>query len=315
MFISCGDALVDLFSQPADSAGGLTLGGHVGGSPLNVAVGLARLNNPAAFLCKNSRDFIGQRIYHYLQTNGVDTQWVIPTKHNSTLAMVEKNDDGSANYAFYIENTADVSLQTGDLPEAFPDSVRVIHFGSYSTVVEPTASALLAMARRESRQMVISYDPNIRLSIEADVDLWRSRFAEFSAVASFIKASDEDIAALFGDGKGIDEWAADCIAGGAALVAVTEGTNGATLFAADGRQTRSRPLSVVVADTVGAGDTFQAACLHFFGAQRLLKGNELLSADTDLDELASFATRAAAITCTRHGADLPTLVEVESAKL
>lgn len=315
MFISCGDALVDLFSQPADSAGGMTLGGHVGGSPLNVAVGLARLDNPAAFLCKNSGDFIGQRILHYLQANRVDTQWVIPTERNSTLAMVEKNDDGSANYAFYIENTADVSLQTEDLPETFPESVEVVHFGSYSTVIEPTASALLAMARRESRQRVISYDPNIRLSIEADVDQWRSRFAEFSAVASFIKASDEDISALFGAGKGIDEWAADCIASGAALVAVTEGNNGARLFSADGRQTRSRPVSVVVADTVGAGDTFQAACLHFFGANGLLKGNHLPSADVDLDEMANFATRAAAITCTRHGADLPTLAEVESARL
>jgi fructokinase len=311
VFISCGDALVDLFSQPASSPGDVSLAGHVGGSPLNVALGLARLGNQSAFFCKNSTDFIGQRILQYLQSNNVDTQWVIPSSLNSTLAMVQTNEDGSASYAFYTNETADVSLLPADLPPHFSDTARVLHFASYSTAVKPTSETLLSLAQRDAGKVVISYDPNIRPSIEPDMDVWREKFQQFSSIANFIKASDEDIQSLSGSAA-FDEWAADRIAAGADLVAVTEGAGGATLYAADGRQARSNPLTIDVADTVGAGDTFQAACLHFLGSHDCLVANQLCIDQIALDELVNFAARAAAITCTRQGADLPTLADVQS---
>lgn len=311
MFISCGDALVDLFSQPAASAGDVSLAGHVGGSPLNVALGLARLGNPSAYFCKNSTDFVGQRIRQYLETNRVDTRWVIPTSLNSTLAMIQTNDDGSANYAFYTSNTADVSIALDELPAQFPDEVNVLHFGSYSTAVNPTSSSLLALAKRETGQRVISYDPNIRPSIEPDMDLWRAVFQGFAATANFVKASDEDIESLFGKALGYDEFAADRISEGAALVAVTEGAGGASLYCADGRQSRSQAISVDVKDTVGAGDTFQAASLHYLASHGCLAGSQLQLGQIDLNDMVNFAARAAAITCTRHGADLPTLEELQ----
>lgn len=311
VFISCGDALVDLFSQPASSQGDVSLAGHVGGSPLNVALGLARLGNQSAFFCKNSTDFIGQRILQYLRSNNVDTQWVIPSSLNSTLAMVQTNADGSASYAFYTNDTADISLQPADLPSQFPETTQVLHFASYSTAVKPTSETLLSLAQRDANKLVISYDPNIRPSIEPDMDVWREKFQQFSSIANFIKASDEDIHSLSGPSAAFDEWAADRIAAGADLVAITAGAEGATLYAADGRQARSEPLSITVADTVGAGDTFQAACLHFLGSHACLAANQLRLDQISLDELVNFAARAAAITCTRHGADLPTLADVQ----
>lgn len=312
MFISCGDALVDLFSQPASSAGDVSLAGHVGGSPLNVALGLARLGNQSAYFCKNSTDFVGQRILQYLISNAVDTQWVIPSTLNSTLAMVQTNADGSANYAFYTDNTADLSIEKDELPLEFPTDLQIVHFGSYSTVVEPTSSSLLTLAQRESAHCVVSYDPNIRPSIEPDMDLWRTMFNGFASTASFIKASDEDIESLFGVGKAFDEFAADLISAGTSLVAVTEGSKGASIYSSDGRQVRSRPMSVDVKDTVGAGDTFQAASVHYLLNQECVSGATLKVTDIDIDDMVNFAARAAAVTCTRHGADLPTLAEVQA---
>ena len=318
MFMSCGDALVDLFSQPSGSAssaspGDVALAGHVGGSPLNVAVGLARLGNSAAYLCKNSSDFMGQKIAQYLQANGVDTRWVVPTSLNSTLAMVQTNEDGSANYAFYTEKTADVSLRIEELPDTLPNELSVLNFASYSTAVESTRSALIALAEREQGRRVIAYDPNLRPSIEPDMDIWRESYAQFSASASFIKASDEDIRTLMGEGTSLENFATDAIAKGAQIVVVTEGAAGATVYSQGGGRAKSAPVEIEVADTVGAGDTFQCSSLHYLNANKHIVDNTLNAADVDLQALVDFAATAAAITCSRRGADLPSLADVESA--
>jgi len=318
MFMSCGDALVDLFSQPAASSaesspGEVSLNGHVGGSPLNVAVGLARLGNPVAYLCKNSSDFMGKRIAHYLRSNDVNTQWVVPTELNSTLAMVQTNSDGSANYAFYTNNTADVSLRTDELPDSLPEDLAVLNFASYSTAVEPTRSALLALAQREKGRRVIAYDPNLRPSIESDMDIWRESFSNFSSCAAFLKASDEDVHALRGAGSSLENFASDAISSGVDIVVVTEGSGGATVYAKHGETARSKPISIEVKDTVGAGDTFQCASLHYLKANSHMRGNRLEYREVNLRALVDFAATAAAITCSRRGADLPRLGEVEAA--
>ena len=312
MFISCGDALIDVFNQPTDIVGKVAMHGHVGGSPLNVAVGLARLGNEAGFLCKNSSDFMGQQIAAYMKLNGVRDDWMLETSLNSTLAMIQTNADGSANYSFYTDNTADVSLRTNELPDKMPDSLDALHFSSYSTAVGSTRRALLALAKREAGNCVISYDPNLRTSIEPDTSIWRDTFAQLSPLANYVKASDEDISMLFGDGKSFESFAVDTIGAGASLVAVTEGADGCTLYTEDGRRARSKPIKVTVADTVGAGDTFQAASLHWLKAHGCISNGTLNLADADIEACVNFAAVAAAITCTRHGADLPTLQEVEA---
>ncbi len=319
MFMSCGDALVDLFNQAqtkaavGSSPGDVAFGGHVGGSPLNVAVGLARLGNPVGYLCKNSNDFLGQRIAQYLESNQVDTRWLVPSELNSTLAMVKTNDDGSANYAFYTDNTADVSLRVDELPETLPDELSVLSFGSYSTVVESTGSTLLALAGREQERCVIAYDPNLRPMIEPDMAVWRQCFSRYCSMASIVKASDEDIHTLHGAATSLENFAADTIGAGVGLVIVTEGADGATVYSSTGEHTRSAPVKVSVVDTVGAGDTFQSSSLHYLRANGHIKDGTLDSAAVNLQELVDFAAAAAAITCSRRGADLPTLAEVEAA--
>lgn len=312
MFISCGDILVDLFHTPSDAVGDVGLSGHVGGSPLNVAVGLSRLGNKAGYLCKNSTDVIGQGISRYIEANGILSDWVVPSALNSTLAMIRKNDDGSANYAFYTSNTADVSLTPDELPDQFPDELAVLHFGSYSTAVAPTSTALLALAQREASKRVISYDPNIRAGVQPDMAIWRDTFSQLAGVADFVKASDEDIATLFGSDKSFESFAADTLAMGASAVAVTEGGKGATVYTADGRVAKSSPPKITVADTVGAGDTFQAASLHWLYTQGCVLNGTLSLENADIQSWIDFATKAAAVTCTRSGADLPTLAEIDA---
>lgn len=316
MFLCCGDALFDLFVQPAASPGSLELKGHVGGSTLNVSLGLARLGQSSGYLFKNSADALGDRIVRFLEANGVSTKYVMRTSRNSTLAIVETRDAGIPEYTFYTENTADVSIRQSELPAALPDDIDVIHVGSYSTCADPTGAALLTLVQREQRQRLISYDPNVRASIQPDLDIWRERFNAYASAAGFIKASDEDIASLFGDGTSFDNFASDTLALGPSLVVVTSGPSGATVYASNGEQARAHGVAVNVVDTVGAGDTFQASSLHWLHSKGLIVDggidlDKLSSSDASLQELVEFATSAAALTCTRNGADLPTLSDVE----
>ncbi len=310
-FLCCGDALFDLFAEPSESIGAISLNGHVGGSPLNVAVGLARLGNQSGYLYKNSNDLFGKRIAAYLAANGVLPDWRLPSTLNSTLAIVTTDSRGSPSYAFYTENTADLSISLSELPVALPDSIEVVHVGSYSTAVDPTAAALLELVRREKSRRVISYDPNIRLAIEPDIDVWKERFSALLACADFVKASDEDIQALFGSSCSSDTFAADAISAGASLVIVTRGGDGAEAYSSDGRQVSTGGVNVDIVDTVGAGDTFQAATLHWLYTNQLIQAGQIKIEDVHLPELLEFAAFAAGVTCSRKGADLPTLEDLK----
>lgn len=306
MFLSCGDCLFDVFARPAQDSdvSTVSLTGRVGGSPLNVALGLARLGHPVGFLTKLSGDLFGRRIRAFMEGEAIDTRFLIPTTRNTTLAMVSLADDGSARYDFYIEGTADRSVEVSDLP-ALPEDVRAIHVGSYSTVIEPTAGALRALLARETGRRFISYDPNIRASIEPDLDLWRARVRELAGLASLVKASEEDLELLF-PGRPIEDVLAEWTSLGARLAVATRGGEGAVALARNGARASVPGLAVPVADTVGAGDTFQAALLAKLCEDGRLSGDALDRLNgTDLTQLVGFAVKAAAVTCTRRGADLP----------
>ena len=313
MFLSCGDVLFDVFvdrSSTADTAAGkISLNGNIGGSPLNVASGLSRLGHRSRYLTKISNDLFGQRMREYFKVSDIDYSLCVDTDRNSTLAIVETNDDGSARYVFYTDGTADVSLTEAELPKQLPDDCRVLQFGSYSTAVGTAGPALASLAQRESDKRFICYDPNLRPSIEPDMERWKDTFNSFAATATLIKASDEDIETLYGKNSE-DRFVSDCFAKGAALVFITRGPNGSTGFSADGNQTQVSGITVDVVDTVGAGDTYQATLLHWLASEGHISSEGKLTGRVDLEASMTLATRAAAITCTRSGADLPTLAEL-----
>lgn len=306
MFLSCGDSLFDVYASGDETdVSTISLAGRVGGSPLNVALGLARLGHDAAFFTKMSNDAFGQRIRNFMSREGIDQRFLIPTERNTTLAMVSLSPQGTPQYNFYIDGTADRSIEPAEVPSSFPDDLHAIHLASYSTVTEPTASALAHLVSQEHGRRFISYDPNIRASIEPDLDVWRSRVDATLPFATLVKASEEDLELIY-PGRNVETVLGDWIAAGAALAVVTRGENGALGLTRNGVAAQVSGVSVTVADTVGAGDTFQAALLAKLFEDKRLSDAHLADFDQPmLEDLMGFAVKAAAITCSRRGADLP----------
>jgi fructokinase len=305
MILTCGDALYDVFANPSSSISSIALDARVGGSPLNVAVALSRLGQPTGFLAKVSTDPFGKRLLAFLESEKIDTDLIVRTSAPTTLAIVALDDKGVPTYSFYTSGTADRSLEIAELPKRLPDAVRVVHIGSYTTALEPTASSLEALVTRERARRFISYDPNIRPSIVPDPELWRRRVAALTAQAHLVKASVEDIHFLY-PGASVDNVLAEWLARGAGIAIATMGEVGAMAVTRHGVAARVGARAVKVIDTVGAGDTFQAALLTWLAEHGRLSPDGLatLSAD-DLNALLTFAARAAAITCSRRGADMP----------
>lgn len=305
MFLSCGDALFDLFAEPGEDVATISLAGRIGGSPLNVALGLARLGHPSGFFTKISSDLFGQRIREFMARERIDQTFLLPTDRNTTLAMVSLGQDGSPAYAFYIEGTADRSIEPEEVPPTLPAHVSAVHVASYSTVVEPTASALMRLVVQESGKRFISYDPNVRASIEPDLDRWRAKIREIVPHAALVKASVEDLDQLY-PGRTPATVISDWITLGAGLVVITRGADGAIAGNAAGTEVSAKGRTIVVADTVGAGDTFQAALLAGLAERASLSRETVAAASPqEMAELIDFAISAAAHTCSRRGADLP----------
>ncbi len=302
MFLSCGEALFDLFPS-AETDTGFIFDARIGGSPFNVAIGLSRLGCGAALFTGLSSDPLGRRLERTLKDEGVDTSYLVSKRNQTTLALVGVGPNGVPQYSFYGHDAADCSVRETDLPD-LPRSVAAMHFGSYSLVVEPTGSSLLQLARRNHDGRLVSFDPNPRLNIEPDAGRWRRRVEAFSELADLIKVSDEDLEMLF-PGDDIDSAISRWSSRGVQLIVVTRGGDGA-LVSLRGEVFEASGRAVEVVDTVGAGDSFQAGLLC--GLNELDKATKPGLSEVSLDEcrrVVDFAMEAAAMTCTRRGADLP----------
>ncbi len=302
MFLVCGEALMDVFAS-ADTVAGMTLDARVGGSPFNTAVGLARLAQPVAFLSAVSRGFLGERLMRALQAEGVDTSAVQRNDAATTLGLVGLDANRVPSYAFYGQGCAD-RLLTADALASLPQGVRAIQLGSYATVVEPIASTLRTLVEREQARTLIAYDPNIRLNVEPDLARWRQMLEWMLPRTQLLKISDEDLLLLL-PGTSPNEFAAGALRRGVKLVVVTRGAEGSLAWTP--RVHAGVPtVQVDVVDTVGAGDTFQAALLTWLAERGRLSASALEALTAiELESLLGFAGGAAAITCSRRGADMP----------
>lgn len=307
MFVVCGEALMDVY-KTRDTPTGTTLDTRAGGSPFNVAIGLARLAQPVAFAASISSDFLGERLMRMLASEGVCMQSCVRSIAPTTLSLVGLNSDGIPTYQFYGEGGADRQFTTEALV-AIPTDARVFHVGSYSTVVEPIASVLRVLVESECKRRVIAYDPNIRLKVVSDLTRWREQFQWMLSRTHLLKISEEDLSLLY-PGEDLEQLAESWQSAGISLVVVTCGVKGARAWCNQGL-VDIPAITVAVVDTVGAGDTFQAALLTWLAENGQLGIPELAAIETEqLHAALSFAARAAAITCSRRGADLPRLSEL-----
>lgn len=302
MFVVCGEALMDVFGA-GDTPTGMALDARVGGSPFNAAVGLARLAQPVAFFAAVSRGFLGERLMRALADEGVDTSAVQRNDAPTTLGLVGLDARRVPSYSFYGEGAADRQL-TPDALASLPQGVRAIQLGSYATVVEPIASTLRTLVEREHARTLIAYDPNIRLNVEPDLARWRAMLDWMLPRTHLLKISDEDLQLLL-PGTRPEAFAAAALGRGVKLLVVTRGAEGAAAWTARA-EARVPTVQVEVVDTVGAGDTFQAALLTWLAERALLSAPALQAlSSAELESALGFAARAAAITCSRRGADMP----------
>ncbi|MBA1427288.1 carbohydrate kinase [Pseudomonas fluorescens] len=306
MYLVCGEALFDFFCE--EDAGGqaakLNYKAIAGGSPFNVAVGLRRLGIASGFFAGISNDYLGRRLLQVLKDEGVSEDFLVSFDAPTTLAMVAVGANGSPQYSFRGEGCADRQLQLSHLPP-LGDEIRGLHVGSFSLVVQPIGDTLLNLVKRESGKRLISLDPNVRLNPQPDIQLWRDRMAELVKHADLIKVSDEDLHLLY------PEQSPESVLQGwlqhrCQLVFLTRGGDGASVFSRRHGSWSQPAVDIVMADTVGAGDTFQAALIGWLTEHQLdsVEGLQQLGRE-QIDAMLGFAIRAAALTCTRTGPDLP----------
>ncbi|MFL1552952.1 carbohydrate kinase [Pseudomonas sp. IB20] len=306
MYLVCGEALFDFFSEEDASgqASKVNYKAIAGGSPFNVAVGLRRLGIDSALFGGVSNDFLGQRLLQVLKDEGVSEQFLVEFPAPTTLAMVAVGANGSPQYSFRGEGCADRLLRVVHLP-TLGQEIRGLHVGSFSLVVQPIGDTLLSLVKRESGKRLISLDPNVRLNPQPDIQLWRDRVAELVKHADLIKVSDEDLHLLYPD-QSPESVLQGWLQHRCQLVFLTRGGDGATVFSRQHGSWSAPAVKVVMADTVGAGDTFQAALIAWLTEQQLdsVEGLQQLTR-TQIDAMLAFAIRAAALTCSKTGPDLP----------
>ena len=308
MILSCGDALIDFV--PVVAADGRDAARPaVGGSCLNVAVGIARLGIATGFVGGISTDLFGRMIADHATASGVELAHTTRTAHQTTLAFV-RIVEGESQYAFYDAGTASAhwSYRRGAIPF---DGVEAVHIGSTTLVHARGATEAAALIADAKRSATISFDPNCRPNLVEDRSAYSARMSAFADSADIVKMSDVDFDYLHG-GEACAERANVMLARGASLVVITRGTRGAQAWHSRLGAIEVGAPAVKVVDTIGAGDSFQAALLFALARLKCLERGHLkaIGAD-DLRKALSFACQCAAVTCTRPGADPPWRREVE----
>jgi fructokinase len=302
MILSCGEALIDMLPRTS-TAGELAFAPYAGGAVFNTAIALGRLGVASGFFSGISTDMLGEILTETLQASKVDTALCARSNRPTTVAFV-KLVHGQATYAFYDENTAGRLLVASDLP-TLPDAVNALFFGGISLVNDPAASTYETLQIREAPTRVTMIDPNIRQGFIAGKEAqYRPRIERMIARADIVKLSDEDLHWLLGSGD-LETLARRIIVRGPKIVFITQGAKGALAITA-ARALREPAQPVTVADTVGAGDTFNAGVLASLHAAGVLNKSGLDALpDATLQAALSLGNRAAAITVSRAGANPP----------
>lgn len=303
MILCCGEALIDMI-EGVNGDGSPCFVPHAGGAVFNTAIALGRLGLETGMVSGISDDLFGRLLLERLRESGVATDRLILSNRPTTLAFV-RLENGQARYTFYDENSAGRMIQPQDLPSLSKD-VTALYFGGISLAVEPGAETYAALLEREGADRAIMLDPNIRAGFISDEERYRARLGRMLKAADILKVSDEDLDWIFPGEEPLEVKARGLRAGGPSLVIVTLGAAGATAFFGQDEAVHVAAQAVVVVDTVGAGDTFNAGVLASLERDGVLskKALKVLSAAT-VEKALSFGARVAAVTVSRAGANPP----------
>jgi fructokinase len=293
----CGEVVIDLIPDGTERKA------VVGGGPANTAKALSKLAITTQFIDGISTDKYGQMALSELQKDGVLLDFVKFSDKPTCLAIVSLNSKGGATYEFVIDDTATFDFSHSWLPDAADKKPLLLHIGTLVTAIEPAASVLFEWAKKVAKVAPIVFDPNIRPAVMSDREQYVKQVERWVSISNAVKVSDDDIYWLY-PGEDIDDVTKRWLAMGPELVVVTFGDKGLTGYRKN-EKISVEAKKVVVADTVGAGDTVGAILVEAIiedGLEKLVK-----------DRLASMldrAAKAAAITVSRSGALPPSKDEI-----
>ena len=293
-----GEVLIDLIPDGSDRTP------IVGGGPANTAKALSNLGIDTQFIDGISSDEYGQMAKNELVASGVKLDYVKFSHKPTCLAIVSLSDSGSASYEFIIENTATFDFTSDWLPNPKSEGPSLLHIGTLATAIEPGASVLFEWAQSVAKVAPIVFDPNIRPAVISDRKQYVKQVERWVSISSAVKVSDEDIRWLYPSLE-IDKVVKNWLAKGPSLIVVTYGDKGLAGYRV-GEKVIVDAVKVVVADTVGAGDTVGAILVEAI----VKDGLDTLSG-MRLEMMLKRAAKAAAITVSRSGANPPTLKEIE----
>ncbi len=292
-----GEVLIDLIPDGSERKA------VVGGGPANTAKALAKLGIDTQFIDGISSDKYGQMVLNELHKDNVKLDFAHFSDKPTCLAIVSLSKTGSASYEFVIEGTATFDFTPSWLPDPAVNKPLLLHIGTLVTVVEPTSSILYKWASDLAKVSPIVFDPNIRPAVMDNRGEYVKQVERWIGITTAVKVSDDDIYWLYPD-KSIDEVAKDWLGRGAELVVVTFGDKGLAAFRNSGKVTVPAQ-EVIVADTVGAGDTVGAILVEAI----IVSGLDNLRGEV-LRKMLERAAKAAAITVSRTGAVPPTNEEI-----
>lgn len=305
LIVVCGEALVDLFVHPKKE-GALDVTARLAGAPFNLTIGIARLGGNAALAAGLSSDMFGQSILNQLIAEHVDTEFIELHDAPTNLVIVGRNAKDEPTYDFPLQGSADRKLELHKLRDTLRP-IAAITFGSYLFAFPESQRALLSAIGAQRDTALICLDPNVRLGMIADPHVWRQAFETFTPLCDLIKASEEDMQAIYPD-QDHERIAREILDQGPSLFIITRGKDGVSAWHKNGERITLESHQIAIKDTVGAGDSFLAALLIYLQNNDVLQKSHFIdvSRDTLLAAL-NYANRAAAITCCRFGADLPRL--------
>lgn len=305
-FAVAGEALID-FILGDDGA----YRPHLGGSPFNVAISLARQGLEVGYFSCLSDDGFGDQLFKALEFEGVKYSIKRRSKLPSSLAMINLDDLGQPTYRLYRQGVADKDTSKEEMLACLAEGVKVFHTGSLAITPSQLPKLRDVFAVLRENKVLISIDINIRLGASADTPRYLEGVRSLLPLIDIVKASDEDLMAFDLGGNARETARAFYAEMGQGLFVLTEGDGGATIFVGDQEINQKVHPVVNVVDTVGAGDTFHSAFLAelFRDGEFSLRGSEALS--PKLQESLNFASAAAAINVSKAGCSPPTYDEVK----
>ncbi|MDE6475385.1 MAG: carbohydrate kinase [Erysipelotrichaceae bacterium] len=272
-----------------------------GGAPANVAASVAKLGGKARFLTQLGQDAFGDHILDVLKMCGIDTSHILRTADADTsLAFVSLAHDGNRDFMFYRRNCADLQFCKEDINEHVLDDCSILHFCSVSLVESPMKYTHQKIIEKAIQQgMLISFDPNVRLSLWEDETKCQQTICDFLPYADIIKISDEELEFISGFQK-IEDAKEFFFKGRCQWLIYTKGKDGVELFTRDGKHLSIEGYRVNAMDTTGAGDSFIGAFLFKVLQQECMELHQI--EEQELLSYLTFANAYAAHTTTKQGA-------------